>query len=157
MGRPPKPEGEAITRHPRIHDLGTLQWDGVTRGPELPSEYTWCLRTQEWWQTWRDSPQAMLMTPTDWEFMLETALLHNEMWGTRMRVNQRTGAFLEMGAEPNERKSLAGEIRIRLEKLGATVKDRSTMGMKIRTGEADVVREAENVVKSGVDYKKMLG
>jgi hypothetical protein len=155
MGRPPKPDGEAVTRHERIHNLGTLRWDGVRRGPELPSGYTWCDMTYEWWDQWRDSPQAMLMTPTDWQEMMITARLHNSLWSESMRVD-KDGRFAEVGCTPAEAKGLAGEIRIRLEKLGATVKDRSTMGMRIGTGEADVVKQAEEATKKAIDYKKML-
>lgn len=155
MGRPPKPAGEAVTRHPRIHDLGTLRWDGVRRGPALPEGYKWSDMTLRWWDTWRDSPQAMLMTPTDWQYHMETAFLHNQLWSTTMRVD-KSGEFADLGPTPAEAKGLAGEIRIRLEKLGGTVKDRSSMGMRIGTGEADVVAQAEEALKSGVDYRRML-
>jgi hypothetical protein len=154
-GRPPKPEGEAVTRHPRKHNHGTLMWDGVRRGPELPSGVTWCDFTREWWDTWRDSPQAMLFSPTDWQEMLITARLHNQLWGTQMRVD-KDGRFAEVGCTPAEAKALAGEIRIRLEKLGGTVKDRTTMGITI-ADPAEVVRQAEAITNSsGPDYRKRL-
>lgn len=155
MGRPPKPYGEAVTGHARKHDHGILTWDGVRRGPELPEGMTWCDHTTAWWNTWRDSPQAMLFTPTDWQEMMITARLHNQLWSEMMRVD-KDGRFASVGCTPAEAKGLAGEIRIRLEKLGGTVKDRTTMGIRIHSGEADVVKEAERAAQSGVDYKKML-
>ncbi|OKI54518.1 hypothetical protein A6A27_31835 [Micromonospora sp. CB01531] len=98
----------------------------------------------------------MLMTDTDWEFMLETAFLHNLLWGWHMIVDKESGGFIDVPCDPKDAKSLAGEIRIRLEKMGATIKDRGSLGMRIQTSGADVVKEAEKATRSGVDYRKRL-
>lgn len=158
-----KDEEARVNRNPQVHNLGALEWDGETRGPRLEDEdpeRTWSARTLKWWNTWRKSPQAMLMTDTDWEEMLICAVLHNLIWGTHMMVDKTNGGFIDVDCDPKDAKALAGEIRIRLEKMGATIKDRGSMGMRIRTSGADVVREAERTTeeatRSGVDYRKQL-
>lgn len=155
-----KPDGTQVNRNTVNHYAGALQWDGERRGPELADEepdIKWCGRTLKWWRTWQESAQAMLMTPTDWEFMLETAFLHNLLWGTHMIVDTKgKGGFIDAPCDPKDAKALAGEIRIRLEKMGATIKDRGSLGMRIQTSGADVVKEAERATRSGVDYRKRL-
>ncbi|WP_143194184.1 phage terminase small subunit [Micromonospora sp. CB01531] len=154
-----KTDDARVNRNPVVHNIGALQWDGERRGPELEDEepdIKWCNRTKKWWKTWQESPQAMLMTDTDWEFMLETAFLHNLLWGWHMIVDKESGGFIDVPCDPKDAKSLAGEIRIRLEKMGATIKDRGSLGMRIQTSGADVVKEAEKATRSGVDYRKRL-
>lgn len=155
-------EDEArVNRNPIIHNIGALQWDGNRRGPELTDEepnIKWCPRTLKWWNTWRDSAQGMLMTDTDWEFMLDTAFLHNQLWGWHMIVDKESGGFIDVPCDPKDAKGIAGEIRIRLEKMGATIKDRGSLGMRIGTSGADVVKQAEQAARtaSGVDYRGRL-
>ncbi len=155
-----KEDGTQVNRNPVVHNIGNLQWDGEARGPKLEDEapeIKWTGRTLKWWQTWRESPQAMLMTDTDWEEMLITAFLHNRIWGTHMLVDKTNGGFIDVDCDPKDAKALAGEIRIRLEKMGATIKDRGSLGMRIQTSGADVVKEAEKATRSGTDYRKQLG
>lgn len=150
-----KPDGVRTGRAPYVHQVGWLRADGICRGPELPEGFKWSERTEEWYLKWRYSPQSQLMIETDWEFLLETAFIHNMLWSTSMRVDKQ-GNFYDLGPTPAEAKGLAGEIRIRLEKLGGTLKDRGSLGMKIGTSEKDAVQQAEEVARSAVDYRKML-
>lgn len=151
-------DDERVNRNPLTHNVGNLEWDGERRGPELPDGFEWCDRTIEFWETWRTSPQAMLFTDTDWEEMLTTARLHNYVWGMHMVVDKITGGFVYTDCDPKEAKSLSDSIRIRLEKVGATVKDRASLGMKIQTSGADVVKTAEQVAsQAAVDYRRNLG
>lgn len=85
--------------------------DDSVRGPELPPEFAWCSRTREWWETWRHSPQAQVMTDTDWESMLETAALHHVFWEGDT--------------------SVAAELRLRVAKFGATLEDRMRLKLQI--------------------------
>lgn len=159
-----KAEEARVNRNPIVHNIGALQWDGIRRGPELADEepdIKWCNRTLKWWNTWRDSAQAMLMTDTDWEFMLDTAFLHNQLWGWHMIVDkERSGGFIDVPCDPKDAKSIAGEIRIRLEKMGATIKDRGSLGMRVGAGGADVVKAAEEATRSsapaGPNYRDRL-
>lgn len=87
--------------------------DEVLRGPELPSGFMWCERTRTWWDTWRASAQAQVMTATDWESMLETAALHHTFWEGDT--------------------SVASELRLRVAKFGATIEDRMRLKLQIET------------------------
>lgn len=154
-----KTEDQRVNRNPIVHNTGALQWDGVRRGPDLHDEepdIKWCNRTLKWWDAWRDSPQAMLMTDTDWEQMLNVAFLHQQLWGWHIIVDKENGGFVDVPCDPKDAKSLSGEIRIHLEKMGATIKDRGSLGMRIQTSGADVVKQAEQELKAGTDYRQRL-
>ena len=90
--------------------------------PKLPNG-KWPARTMEWWATWGHSPQAEHFMATDWEFLLETAQIHRKFWAGDMR--------------------LAGELRIRVSKFGATMEDRARLRMQFaQADEADAKRPA---------------
>ena len=94
----------------RDAEMVQLAADGVLRGPELP-EGDWHPRTVAWWETWRASPQAKTFLSTDWDVLLETALLHTEMWNGNVK--------------------LAAEVRLRVAKWGATTEDRQRLKLAI--------------------------
>lgn len=75
----------------------------------------WNPRTVEWWQTWIDSQLSRDFTATDWQFLLDTALLHHAYWSGE----------LKFGAE----------LRVRVAKFGATPEDRARL--RIIFAEAD--------------------
>lgn len=134
-GRMKKPDDERIRRN--HYDSIPIEWDGRTRGPELPlglPGIKWSTMTLRWWEVWRNSAQAMLFADTDWEFMLETAFMHNEFWSPRKeQVTGRTGKITRRSVprSPSELKALGSEIRIRLESMGGSIKARSQQGIKI--------------------------
>ena len=117
-GRGPAPsttasrDRDAARRHGARHSVSS---DGKTRGPELPSEVDWHPQTIKWWQTWRTSPLSQAWIDTDWDFLLDTALMHNEMWAR--------GKW-----------EFAAELRLRVAKLGATVEDRQRLRISVETG-----------------------
>lgn len=93
-----------------------MQVDGVRRGPELPvlpGDDEWPDQTVAWWDTWRTSPQAATFTATDWSFLLDTAVLHMRFWD---------GDY-----------SVAGELRLRAAKFGATPEDRARLKIEVGT------------------------
>lgn len=96
--------------------------DGVLRGMPLPNETPWHPRTVAWWATWRRSPLAQTFTEADWDFLLDTALLHSEMWNGETR--------------------LASEIRLRVSAFGSTPEARLRLKLKI---DNDVVEIAQTV------------
>jgi len=156
----PKPldeEGNSTrtNRKPLVHQVGILRWDGVRRGPELKGNY--CDETIEWWETWRTSPQAMVFEATDWEELKIAAKIHNRIFGKYMKVDD-AGFFNELEATTSEIKALAGELRQRVEKWGATVKDRDSLRMKIQPSEKDISNAAEEIAKSAasIDYRSIL-
>lgn len=92
--------------------------DDELRGPELPDDVfeddVWHPRTRAWWDTWRRSAQASMFTDTDWDFLVDTALMHHVMW-------------------TKGRWEFAGELRLRAAKFGATPEDRMRLRMNVKT------------------------
>lgn len=143
---------DRVRRNAETYVIDHVEWDGVTRGPELPEECDWTDRTRSWWNTWRNSPQSMVMTATDWDFMLDTALLYDMMWS----FNRPTLAGMPTrGQGAVSLTQLAGEIRQRVAKFGVTYEDRKKLRMSINTPMSDknFQDEVEDVV---VDYTARL-
>jgi len=111
-GPAPKDPGARVRRN-LSEPLAIVQSDGVIHGPELPDGRDWPDATRDWWKTWRTAPQASTFTDTDWSFLLDTAVLHMAFWdGDR---------------------AVAGELRLRAAKFGATPEDRARL--KIAVGD----------------------
>jgi hypothetical protein len=112
LGRAPK-ENLSRERDQARRDASTtkVKADGVLRGKPLPNDIAWHPRTKAWWQSWRTSPLAQTFTDGDWDFLLDTALLHSEMW--------------------NGETKLAAEIRLRVSAFGSTPEARLRLRLKI--------------------------
>lgn len=109
-----------LRRRNKVPPVTVLVADGKVYGPELPDSFDWPAATVKWWQVWRTSAQAPKFTDTDWSFLIDTAVLHAEFWlGNR---------------------SVAGELRLRAAKFGATPEDRARL--KISVGDPDQVSVA---------------
>ncbi len=78
--------------------------------PPLPRDVDWHPRTRAWWRIWKESPQAEIFMATDWDFLLDTALMHHAMWSKHQWT-------------------LAAEVRARVAKFGATPEDRAKLRM----------------------------
>jgi hypothetical protein len=116
-GNGPAPKDPAKRRRRNADPVPTtcVQADGRVRGPRLPplaDGEAWHPRTLAWWATWRKSPQAQAFTGTDWDFLLDTALMHHTMWS-------------------KGRWEFASEVRLRAGKLGATPEDRLRLRMQV--------------------------
>lgn len=111
-GRGPAPKDpEQRVRRNGGGELTVVEADGQTHGPALPESVDWPDATRDWWEIWRTSPQAQTFTDTDWSFLLDTAILHMEFWdGDR---------------------SVAGELRLRAAKFGATPEDRARLKISV--------------------------
>jgi hypothetical protein len=132
-GPAPKPVLQRESRTQARNDAATkLAADGELRGPDLP-EGDWHPRTVAWWDTWRRSAQAQVLTPTDWDVLMETALLHTELW------NGDTKA--------------AAELRLRVAKFGATIEDRLRLKMQV---DAEVKEAAKPAGRMTADRRKRL-
>lgn len=149
-GRPPKDDEDRVRRNAPRFGTDSVVWDGVKRGPNLPVRpdgSTWCARTRKWWLVWRTSPQSMFMTPTDWEWMLETALIHDMIWSGRKEIGGVTIT------------QLLAELRRRVQAFGASYEDRKKLAMEIETPASRARDDLEDPVAAiaVVDYKKNLG
>jgi hypothetical protein len=71
--------------------------------------------TRVWWQMWADSPLATEFTANDWSELLDTAIIHARFWLGEVK--------------------LAGELRLRVAKFGATPEDRARL--RITFAQAD--------------------
>jgi hypothetical protein len=111
--------------------------DNELVGPDLHWSLDWHPKTREWWDTWRRTEIAVMLEPSDWEFLEDTALLHHETWNNkRASIAQKTAAL--------------AEIRQRVAKFGATFEDR----LKLRIKFADVtIREDKAKAGPQVDKK----
>jgi hypothetical protein len=95
--------------------------------------YVWAPITLEWWQMWADSALASDFTSTDWSELRDTALLHSEYW---------KGAF-----------KLAGELRLRTAKFGATPEDR----LRLRITFAQAVEAETKTTKTLGSRERFTG
>lgn len=103
-GRGPAPKPAATRRRRNAVQTTQICLDGQIHGPDLPADTDWHPQTLIWWENWRRSDQASSLQPIEWDFLLDTARLHSEFWsGTS---------------------SVAGELRLRVAKFGATMEDR---------------------------------
>jgi len=122
-GHGPAPKDPATRRRRNVTPppvILSAPADGELRGPNLPIDVLpkheqWHPRTRDWWRTWRESPQAQSFTSTDWDFLLDTALMHHTMWS-------------------QGRWEFASELRLRAAKFGATPEDRMRLRMQIAPG-----------------------
>lgn len=148
-GIPPDPNAKRKRTHPDQVPQAQLEENEEVLGPPLPDKFTWAQETIDWWETWRRSPQAKLFMATDWQVLLETAGLVDAIWDPEMPWTVKLKA--------------AAEVRLRVEKYGATYADRLKLRMKSpkpaglpadsyvdTSGEAAVVRRM-------ADYRERLG
>ena len=114
-GRGPAPKAERSRPNDtsrRQAEFTKVADDGQVRGPDLP-DFAWHERTVAWYETWRRSPMASTFIDADWDFLIDTAMLHTEMW--------------------NGSSGLAAEIRLRVGKLAGTPEDRMRLRMQVDT------------------------
>ncbi|MGK9270484.1 hypothetical protein KXR83_05725 [Williamsia muralis] len=120
-GKGPRPKGNAVRRNSSQVGMRVYTAEPVAQ-PDLPEfdvqvkvddtlvsqRFEWPEATRRWWQTWGDEPMAEDFTATDWDFLLDTALLHARVWGD--------GDL-----------KLLPELRLRVAKMGATGEDRARL------------------------------
>ncbi|HEY3259971.1 MAG TPA: hypothetical protein VGJ95_06820 [Pseudonocardiaceae bacterium] len=128
-GPPPKDPATRRRRNADPIPTTTLTADGEVRGPDLPDGRDWPDETRSWWETWRNSPQSQAFTDTDWDFLLDTALLHSRFWRGDDKV--------------------ASELRLRVAKFGATPEDRMRLRLQI---DEDDVKPAQSGARPGGRY-----
>lgn len=107
-------------------------WEGE------PQREEWHPQTVRWWDNWRSSPQAAkMLTAPDWDYLLDTALLHHQMWMS--------------GGKNSER---AAEIRLRVAAFGATIADRLRLRLEVEVPEEYPVGNAENSNVTSIDERR---
>jgi len=121
-------------------------WDGKMRGPTLgrynPEGREWHKLTLKWWKTWRSSPQAMFMTPTDWEALFLGAVMHDRMM---KGVSDTALANLDNG------------VRRREDAVGASIEARLRLGMSPDKPNTDVQEaQVKKDAAEAIDYLTRL-
>ena len=116
-GRGPRPKDPARrVRHDSSGIAATiLRFEGAEQ-PALPDDIPFPEHTVRWWAMWGASPQADNFGSTDWDFLLDTALVHADVWSGNL-----------------DRMS---ELRIRVAKFGATPEDRARLRMQFAEADA---------------------
>jgi len=111
-------ETRSRTRDSAARDAITakLKADGTIRGPELP-EGDWPAQTLTWWMNLRSSPMAQQWIAADWDALLDTAVLHRELWSGDLKV--------------------APEIRLRMQQFGVTPESRLRLRISVDTETAE--------------------
>jgi len=117
-GPPPKDPEKRRRRNADPIGRTVLEADGRVRGPKLPEDAAplgmdWHPQTVKWWEHWRRSAMAQQFLPTDWDFLLDTAVMHHVMWVSGRSDN-------------------ASEIRLRVAKFGATIEDRAKLRLTVQ-------------------------
>lgn len=147
-GRGPAPSGKRSrerdnpVREPVKSDgkLGgfPLPDDVLPIDPKTEERETWHPQTMRWWESWRRSPQGVkMMTEPDWDFLLDTALMHHQMWMSGGRNSER-----------------AAEIRLRVAAFGATPADRARLRMEIEVPEEFPVGDAGAANVTNLDERR---
>lgn len=132
-GPAPKPAAQRVRRN-KPAPTKKVAVDSALRGPELPGGFInkdgelepWHEVTLRWWNNWRRSAQATMFTPTDWDYLLDTALMHHKMWA-------------------NGRWDFASEVRLRVAKFGATPEDRQRLKIEVDTPPPPARRQSSKV------------
>lgn len=130
-GPAPKDPSKRARRNADPVGMRVIQADPVKQ-PALPvlylpgvdgkkKRFSWPEATKRWWQMWGESPLAEEFTANDWSELLDTALLHAQFWSGDTKV--------------------AGELRLRVAKFGATPEDRARLRIQFAAAdEADEKR-----------------
>jgi hypothetical protein len=84
----------------------------------------WPVETGVWWNMWAEHPLAAEFTASDWLFLKDTAVLHGRFW---------YGDF-----------SVAGELRLRVAKFGATPEDRARLRVQFAVADKTEAEAAKS-------------
>ncbi len=129
-GPAPKPADQRARRNGDPIPLRVIHAE-ATEQPELPDVAEWPAQTRDWWRMWADSPLSTEFTSTDWSFLLDTALIHAQLWSGDVKV--------------------AAELRQRVAKFGATPEDRARL--RITFAAADEAEEKPTAKSARDRYK----
>lgn len=116
--------------------------DKTPLGPELPSGIAWHEQTKSWYENWRRSDLAPLFEPSDWQFLVDTALIHTAVWSGTLSVREKI--------------TYMAELRRRESSLGATLLDRNQMKLEFSDEGFPFRANLPSLNLAGVDYEKLL-
>lgn len=133
-GPAPKPANRRARKNKDPIGLKIVESDPVPQ-PELPKRMPngepWPQITRAWWRMWGRDPLAADFRATDWAELRDTAVIHGAYWSGDLK--------------------LAGELRLRTAKFGATAEDRARL--RIQYAAADEADEKRRSSKAGADVR----
>lgn len=133
-GPAPKANGRKVRRNVDTTPTTKVRFE-PTEQPELPEGIGWPERTLQWWKMWNDSPLSEHFGATDWDFLLDTALLHARYWSGDVTVS--------------------AELRLRVAKFGATPEDRARL--RIQFADADEMDGSKSEKKEAPSARQRYG
>lgn len=109
MGPPPKsPERRARrNKGPEMHVIISEPVAQPALPKRMPNGEPWPEITRAWWRMWGKDPLAAEFRATDWAELRDTAAIHGAYWSGDLKM--------------------AGELRLRTAKFGATAEDRARL------------------------------
>lgn len=129
-GPAPKPSDQRVRRNAEAQGMRVVESDPVEQ-PELPELMPdgepWPEQTALWWRMWGEDPLSAEFRSTDWSELLDTAVIHGRYWSGEIK--------------------LAGELRLRTGKFGATAEDRARL--RIQFAAADEAEDKRSRSTSG--------
>lgn len=73
----------------------------TSRKPNLPKVegQPWCTETKRWYKSWRDSPTTDSWDARQWQFLFDTALVHQTVWydGDLSKLGELRAREAQMG------------------------------------------------------------
>lgn len=129
-GPAPKPSDQRVRRNAEAQGMRVVESDPVEQPalPEfMPDGDLWPEQTVRWWRMWGEDPLSAEFRSTDWSELLDTAVIHGRYWSGEIR--------------------LAGELRLRTGKFGATAEDRARL--RIQFAAADEADDKRSRSTSG--------
>lgn len=126
-GPPPKDPSKRARRNKDPIPHTTIEFV-KGKQPRLPAGIDWHPRTRAWWKVWGNSPQAELFMDVDWDYLVDTALMHHAMWS-------------------RSQWTLAAEVRQRVAQFGATPADRAKLRMFFADADVKDAKAAQDAPK----------
>lgn len=78
-GAHPKPEGQAVTRNPKVIDWIDVPDVPFAGGPKLPATQPdglpWPRGIARRWKVWSTMPHCVIWSESDWQFALDTLVI----------------------------------------------------------------------------------
>ena len=97
----------------------------------MPGGMPWPEETVRWWEMWATDPLSGEFRATDWAELMDTALIHAEVWSGNTRM--------------------AGELRLRTQMFCTTAESRARL--RIQYAAADEADEKRRWSRSGADVR----
>lgn len=130
-GPAPKPASRRARRNKEPVPLRVIESAPVAQ-PALPKRMPngepWPAITRAWWKMWGKDPLAAEFRATDWAELRDTAVLHGLYWSGEVK--------------------LAGELRLRTAKFGATAEDRARLRIQYAAADEAEDRRSQRRAKA---------